>query len=63
MSEYYGHQGPELTSTFYAEEMPALFEAGELKTGIELIGHYAQPEDNAEVDSVLKEIKAAFIGE
>ena len=63
MSEYYGQFAPELTRTFYAKEMWALFEAGELTTETQLTGHYAQPEDDADVDSVLEEIKAAFAEE
>jgi len=60
MSEYYGQYAPELTRTFYAEEMWALFEAGELTVDTQLTGHYELPEDDADVDSVLEEIKAAF---
>jgi RIO kinase 1 len=63
MSEYYGLFAPELTRTFYAEEMWTLFEAGELKVDTELTGHYELPEDAADVDSVLEEIKAAFAEE
>jgi RIO kinase 1 len=63
MSEYYGQFAPELTRTFYAEEMWALFEAGELTPETELTGHYELPDDDADVDSVLEEIKAAFAEE
>jgi RIO kinase 1 len=63
MSEYYGQYAPELARTFYAQEMWALFEAGELTVETELTGYFAQPEDNADVDSVLEEIKAAFAEE
>jgi RIO kinase 1 len=63
MSEYYGQFAPELTHTLYAEEMWSLFEAGELTVETELTGHYALPEDDADVDSVLEEIKAAFAEE
>ena len=45
------------------EEMWALFEAGELTPETELTGHYEQPADDADVDSVLEEIKAAFAEE
>jgi RIO kinase 1 len=63
MSEYYGQYAPELTKTFYAEEMWTLFEAGELTVDTALTGHYEQPADDADVDSVLEEIKAAFAEE
>jgi RIO kinase 1 len=63
MTEYYGLFAPELTRTFYAEEMWTLFEAGELTVDTELTGHYELPENAADVDSVLEEIKAAFAEE
>jgi RIO kinase 1 len=63
MSEYYGQYAPELTRTLYAEEMWSLFEAGELSVETQLTGHYVLPEDDADVDSVLEEIKAAFAEE
>jgi RIO kinase 1 len=43
--------------------MWTLFEAGELTPETELTGHYEQPADDADVDSVLEEIKAAFAEE
>jgi RIO kinase 1 len=63
MSEYYGQYAPELANTFYAEEMWTIFEAGELTPETELTGHYELPDDDADVDSVLEEIKAAFAEE
>lgn len=63
MSEYYGQYAPELKNTLYAEEMWALFEAGELSVDTELTGHFDMPEDDADVDSVIEEIKAAFAEE
>jgi RIO kinase 1 len=36
---------------------------GELTLDTELTGHYELPEDDADVDSVLEEIKAAFAEE
>ncbi|MCF2948580.1 serine protein kinase RIO [Paraglaciecola aquimarina] len=63
MSEYYGQYAPELKNTLYAEEMWALFEAGELSVDTELTGHFDIPEDDADVDSVIEEIKAAFAEE
>ncbi len=63
MSEYYGQYAPELKDTFFAEEMWALFEAGELTPETILTGVIEQPADEADVDSVLEEIKAAFAEE
>ena len=63
MSEYYGQFAPELLKTYYAEEMWSLFEAGELTPETELTGHFEQPDDAADVDSILEEIKAAFAEE
>lgn len=60
MSEYYGQYAPELQSTLYAEEMWALFEAGELTPETELTGHFELSTEAADVDTVLEEIKAAF---
>lgn len=63
MSEYYGQFAPELLDTHYAEEMWALFEAGELSTETELSGHFEFSSEDANIDSVLEEIKAAFAEE
>ncbi|MDP5039916.1 MAG: serine protein kinase RIO [Paraglaciecola sp.] len=63
MSEYYGQFAPELLQTHYAEEMWALFEAGELTAETELSGHFEFSAEDADVDSVLEEIKAAFAEE
>jgi RIO kinase 1 len=63
MSEYYGQYAPELVATHYAEEMWALFEAGELTTDSELTGIFEFSDEDADVDSVLEEIKAAFAEE
>jgi len=60
MSEYYGQYAPELQSTLYAEEMWALFEAGELTSETELTGYFELSTEAADVDTVLEEIKAAF---
>jgi RIO kinase 1 len=63
MSEYYGQYAPELQTTLYAEEMWALFEAGELSPESELSGHFELSTESADVDTVLEEIKAAFAEE
>jgi RIO kinase 1 len=63
MSEYYAQFAPQLATTHYAEEMWALFEAGELTPESQLTGHFDAPDDDPDVDSVLEEIKAAFAEE
>jgi RIO kinase 1 len=60
MTEYYAQYAPELINTRYAEEMWALFEAGELNADSQLTGEFAENEDAADVDTVLQEIQAAF---
>lgn len=60
MTEYYAQFAPELKNSHYAEEMWALFESGELEADTQLTGHFDFPDDEADVDTVLKEIKAAF---
>ncbi len=63
MNEYYGQYAPQLTHTQYAEEMWALFEAGELTPDTQLTGQVEVLDGEADVDSVLEEIKAAFAEE
>ncbi|WP_133468277.1 PA4780 family RIO1-like protein kinase [Paraglaciecola marina] len=63
MNEYYGQYAPELINTRYADEMWALFEAGELTPETQLTGHFEDSGEDANVDSVLEEIKAAFAEE
>lgn len=60
MTNYYGQYAPELLSTRYAQEIWALFEQGELDPEVTLTGHFDDPDDAADVGSVLLEIKAAL---
>lgn len=60
MAEYFGQFAPELRYTRYAKEMWALFEQGKLVPGTPLTGQFAEPEDTADVDAVMREIKAAL---
>jgi len=60
MTDYYAEFAPELKETHYAEEMWALFEAGKLTPETELTGYFEFDESEADVDTVLEEIKAAF---
>jgi RIO kinase 1 len=47
---------PELLDSYYAEEMWALFELGELRPDTELTGHFEFDETIADVDSVMQSI-------
>ena len=60
MTNYYAQYVPELKQTKYAKEMWTLFEAGELNPDTELTGQFDEVEKEADVDSVMEEIKAAF---
>ncbi|MFA7554187.1 MAG: PA4780 family RIO1-like protein kinase [Spongiibacteraceae bacterium] len=63
MTNYYGQYAPSLLNTHYADEMWALYEEGDLHPESKLTGHFNYPEEAADVDSVLLEIKAAFAEE
>jgi RIO kinase 1 len=63
MTTYYGQFAPELLITKYAKEIWALYEDGELHPDVELTGHFEEPAEAADVDTVLQEIKAAFAEE
>ncbi|OUR94978.1 serine protein kinase RIO [Gammaproteobacteria bacterium 42_54_T18] len=60
MTEYYGIYAPDLLETRYAQEMWALYEAGDLTTNSVLTGEFEDDNEAADVDSVLLEIKAAI---
>ncbi len=60
MTRYYGQFAPELLSTDYANEIWALYEAGELNPDSVLTGQFEQTLEAADVGSVLHEISAAF---
>ena len=60
MAEYFGQYAPELLHTRYAQEMWALYEQGELTPQSMLTGEFAEPEEEADLDAVLREIKAAL---
>ena len=63
MAEYFGQFAPELKYTKYAKEMWALYEAGKLQPDSQLTGEFAEPEDAADIDAVMREIKAALAEE
>ncbi|UTF58607.1 PA4780 family RIO1-like protein kinase [Gilvimarinus sp. DA14] len=60
ITQYYAAFAPELADTDYAGEMWALFAEGELTPETDITGVYAADEDDADVDSVLAEIKAVM---
>ena len=63
ITNYYAQFAPELSSTRYAPEMWALFEAGDLHPNTQLTGHFAEHTEAADVDTVLEEISQAFMEE
>lgn len=63
MAAYFGQFAPELLYTRYAKEMWALYEDGKLTPETPLTGQFDEPEDDADVDSVMREIKAALAEE
>ncbi|MFB2686496.1 PA4780 family RIO1-like protein kinase [Shewanella mangrovisoli] len=60
MTQYYGQYAPELLKAQYAKEMWALFEAGQLKADTPLTGKFTEVLVDADVNSVLDEIQAAY---
>ncbi|GAA6129897.1 PA4780 family RIO1-like protein kinase [Halopseudomonas sabulinigri] len=63
MTEYYGQYAPDLLETRYAAEMWSLYEEGKLTPETELTGHFDDPEGDADVDSVVAEIRAVLAEE
>lgn len=60
MSAYFGQFAPELKHTRYAKEMWALYEDGKLTPDTKLTGEFDEPEDAADLDGVMREIKATL---
>jgi RIO kinase 1 len=63
MAAYFGQFAPELKFTKYAKEMWALFEEGKLTPDSKLTGEFAEEEDAADIDAVMREIKATLADE
>ncbi len=63
MTSYYGQYAPLLLETHYAKEIWALYENGGIHPEVELTGYYEVDAQDADVDAVLLEIKAAFAEE
>jgi RIO kinase 1 len=60
---YYSEFAPELRQTQYANEIWALYEAGELQPDVELTGQFEEIDEIADVDTVMMEIKVAMLEE
>ncbi len=63
MTEYYGQYAPDLLRTNYAKEMWALFEDGDLTPDTVLTGLFEESTENADVDSVMNEIRSVLADE
>ena len=60
ITDYYALYAPELKATQYAKEIWSLYESGDLHPDIKLTGLFEDDETEADVDTVLQEIKAAW---
>ncbi|MEH6590510.1 MAG: PA4780 family RIO1-like protein kinase [Halioglobus sp.] len=60
ITDYYGMFAPELLNSHYAQEIWSYFEDGELHPDLELTGEFELDDHEADVDSVMLEIKAAM---
>lgn len=60
ITHYYGQFAPQLLQTKYAQEIWALYEAGELTPETQLTGQFVEDSRLADVNTVLDEIKAAY---
>ena len=63
MAAYFGRFAPELKTTKYAKEMWALYKEGKLHPTVQLTGHFAESDVEADVDAVLREIEAVQLEE
>lgn len=63
ISQYYGLFAPELLHCKYAKEIWKLYEEGDLHPDTVLTGHFDEPVDPADVDSVMAEIKSILAEE
>jgi RIO kinase 1 len=63
MTEYYGLFAPELLDSHYAQEIWALYEAGDLHPEHQLTGEFELDTHTADIDAVMLEIKAALAEE
>ena len=60
MTNYYAQFAPQLAKSQYAQEIWELYEKAELKSDVVLTGLFEDSAEEADVDDVLLQIKAAF---
>ncbi|MFT4727257.1 MAG: RIO kinase 1 [Granulosicoccus sp.] len=60
ITRYYAQYAPELRETRYAEELWALYEAGDLDPDMKLTGKFKRDDRNVDVNSVIQQIEEAF---
>jgi RIO kinase 1 len=63
ITAYYGLYAPEILDTRYAEEIWALYEAGDLTPEVAISGEFDVIESDPDVGAVIEEIKQAMIEE
>ncbi len=63
ITAYYGIYAAEILDSRYAEEIWALYEAGDLQPEVALSGKFDRVEKEADVDAVIEEIKQAMLEE
>ena len=63
MTNYYGQFAPQLLGRLYAEELWEIYEDGSLHPDTQLGGGFQASTDQADVDSVMLEIKAVMAEE
>jgi RIO kinase 1 len=63
ITSYYGIFAPELLDSNYADEIWALYEAGDLHPDVAVSGHFEERIEAADVDAVLEEIKEVMLQE
>ena len=63
LRNYFGRFAPELLATEYGKEIWALFQAGTLRTDVQLTGRFERSEKAVDLDSVVREIDDARLEE
>jgi len=63
LRNYFGRFAPELLATEYGKEIWALFQAGTLRTDVQLTGRFERSDKAVDLDSVVREIDDARLEE
>ena len=63
ITDYYSEIAPELRQSRYADEIWALYEAGDLLPDVELTGEFEESNEIVDVDTVMQEIKIVMLEE